>query len=145
MPWETDVQGMGSFGFSKHTSVPLFYQSPDEMSNRFKVSHATSYCVFVYAWVFLFLCTLVLIRRLCVSVESVKGCVTSPGIVLGTREELACRTRVELLKVKHDWAYVWIPRMLWESSPTLSASFGMAACLVVQLSPSPCNEKSVLH
>lgn len=44
------------------------------MSNRFKASHETSYCVSVYSWMLLLLCTLVLIRRLCVSVESAKGC-----------------------------------------------------------------------
>lgn len=44
------------------------------MSNRFKISHETSFQVSVRSWVFLLLCTLVLIQWLCASVESVNGC-----------------------------------------------------------------------
>lgn len=143
MLWETDVQSMVSSGLGNHTSVLSFWQSSDEMSTIFKTSHEISYrimCIFTSVFPSVHISIITVTMCLC---RVGKG-LCRLALCLGAREQLACRTRVVLLKVKHDWAYVWIHRMFWESSPTLSASFGIAACLVVLLSPSPWNEKSVL-
>lgn len=82
----------------------ISWQSSDKMSNRIKVSHENSHCVSVFMSVSSSVHISINTATVCLCRVS-KG-VCNLALCLRAREQLACRTRVELLKVKHDWAYV---------------------------------------